>query len=330
VEAQLVELLSKFDFQSVPSVLFNQILFDKDYEGLGRIQTVRLLEDEQERVRLPLITMVSDLGSAETAGCYCRMFHASGFEGGVYSAANEVIWLIALIVSKEPADLSAIDAITQRLDMAFRGRTRHAISGLQERNVNTRAGASLKAIRWYISKEGFSKSAGDRISAAAGYHSTFTQLDLAHDHILSVVSESRSTEGTAFELVIPIEDDAELIAARTVEQIARTGDFDQESINQIKTALIEACLNAAEHSDSPDRKIYQKFILANDRLVITVSSKGKQFSASATEGALAGSPKRGRGLQIIKALMDEVRFEQTDDGSSLVMAKLLKRPESQL
>jgi anti-sigma regulatory factor (Ser/Thr protein kinase) len=34
-------------------------------------------------------------------------------------------------------------------------------------------------------------------------------------------------------------------------------------------------------------------------------------------------------LQIIRALMDEVEFERTDDGARLVMTKYLKRPGSQ-
>ena len=122
-----------------------------------------------------------------------------------------------------------------------------------------------------------------------------------------------------------------MIAARTVEQIARAAEFDQESINQIKTALIEACINAAEHSDSPDRRIYQRFAIDGDRLIITVSNKGKTFGASdASAPAMPVAPgvrKRGRGLQIIRTLMDEVGFERTDDGASLVMIKYLKRPE---
>ncbi|HKG23849.1 MAG TPA: ATP-binding protein, partial [Blastocatellia bacterium] len=138
------------------------------------------------------------------------------------------------------------------------------------------------------------------------------------------------------ELIIPIEDDAELIAARTVEQIARAADFDLEAINHIKTALIEACINAAEHGDSPDRRIYQRFTIDDDRLTVTVSNKGKTFDWSGERaGAEAATPgaslkgSRGRGLQIIRALMDEVRFERTDDGATLVMTKFLKRAEKE-
>ena len=37
----------------------------------------------------------------------------------------------------------------------------------------------------------------------------------------------------------------------------------------------------------------------------------------------------GRGIYLINQLMDEVKFERTDDGSRLVMIKFLKRPENQ-
>jgi anti-sigma regulatory factor (Ser/Thr protein kinase) len=67
---------------------------------------------------------------------------------------------------------------------------------------------------------------------------------------------------------------------------------------------------------------------------MTVSNKGKTFNwmnpevAEVAEGAsLKGS--RGRGLKIIRGLMDDVQFERTDDGTTLVMTKLLKRPVTQ-
>ena len=174
--------------------------------------------------------------------------------------------------------------------------------------------------------------AGERLAALGAHTSTYLQLDLLYDYLLKVsAGETGARPASQFELVIPVEEEAELIAARLVEQIARSADFEQDSINQIKTALIEACINAAEHSDSPDRRIHQRFALDDDRLIITVTNKGKAFGPSATETSpTAGNHQdpraRGRGLQIIRALMDEVRFDRTDDGATLVMAKYLKRP----
>lgn len=322
IESQLVELLSRFDFQSAPLCLFDARAYDLKYEGMSRIQVSRALDDEQDRIRLPQVVTVSELGSGEIPGASFKIFGAFGFEGGVYSEANEVGWFTALVNSKEPLELAALEIILKRVELLVRSRGRllpaSARQPIQPRNV-----------KWILSKEGFTRAASDRIAELSAYQSTFDQFDLACGYLLKVADQdSEAQRGSEFELVIPIEDDAELIAARTIEQIARTADFDQESINQVKTALIEACINAAEHSDSPDRRIYLKFNLTDEGLFITVSSKGKQFSRPETELAGVGSPRRGRGLHIIKALMDEARFERTDDGSTLVMAKFFRRPES--
>ncbi|HVF88645.1 MAG TPA: ATP-binding protein [Blastocatellia bacterium] len=324
VESQLVELLSRFDFQSVPATLFDTSAFGGRYRGMSRVQVRRSIDEEQERVRLPQIVFVNDLGSSDQAGISWRLFEASGFEGGVYSEANEVLWLIALVNSKEPLDLDALTRIDQRLESAARG-------------IRDKSGQTPRAIRWYVSKEGFSPVAHERLASVRAFNSTYVQLDLLYDAVIKLAMvETERRPASEFELVIPIEDDAELIAARTVEQIARAADFDLEAINQIKTALIEACINAAEHSDSPDRKIYQRFTIDDDRLTVTVSNKGKTFDwsgekagteAAAPVASLKGS--RGRGLQIIRALMDEVRFERTDDGATLVMTKFLKRAEKE-
>jgi serine/threonine-protein kinase RsbW len=321
VESQLVEMLSRFDFQSVPASLFDVSAFDKRYRGMSRVQVRRALDEEAERVRLPQIVLVHDTGTGEQPGITWRLFAASGFEGGIYSESNEVTWLIALINSKEPLDVETLNRIDQRLESA-------------QRNSKEKFGQSGRAVRWYISKEGFSAVSTERFSSLRAYRSTFSQLDLIHHYLIKLFGGDQAKPASEFELIIPVEDEAELIAARTVEQIARAADFEQEAINQIKTALIEACINAAEHSDSPDRRIYQRFAIEDDRLIITVSNKGKTFGSmngqsTPSIGVGPQSSKRGRGLQIIRALMDEVRFERTDDGASLVMTKFLKRPENQ-
>jgi serine/threonine-protein kinase RsbW len=138
-------------------------------------------------------------------------------------------------------------------------------------------------------------------------------------------------------MVLPMGQENELVAANVVEQIARRLDFRPEAINQIKTAVVEACINAAEHSFSPDRKIYQRFRVEDDKLVITISSRGivptnlpaqiTEQGASLSEVDEASEQRRGWGLKLIRTLMDEVEFELVDDGTSLRMTKYL-RPSS--
>lgn len=321
IESQLVELLSGFDFQSVPASLFDHVAYDKRYRGMSRVQVRRALDDEQERVRLPQVVIVHDLGTGEQPGVNWRLFAAAGFEGGIYTEANEVLWLVALINSKEPLDVETLGRIDQQIEPALRG-------------LRSKSATMRRAVRWYISKEGFSAVASERLASLHAYRSTYSHLDLIQDYLTGLALGGQARPASEFELVIPIEDEAELIAARTAEQIARAADFDQEAINQIKTALIEACINAAEHSDSPDRKIHQRFAIDEDKLIITVSNKGKSFGrangqSTPSVGAQPAKGARGRGLQIIRSLMDEVEFERTDDGARLVMTKYLKRPGSQ-
>ncbi len=318
VESQLVDLLSSFDFQAIPESLFNEKLYESRYRGLSRAHIRQALDETKERIRLPQIVLVNDVGNGAASSVNWRLFTASGFDGGIYSESNETLWMIALINSKEPIDTELVMQIEQKLEAA----SRHSLFG-----------QPATASRWYISKAGFTTDAAELLKALRAYHSNYTQLDALYEYLLKGTTQAAPAErsANAVELIIPIEDEAELIAARTVEQIARAADFDKESINQIKTALIEACINAAEHGDSPDRKIYHRFAIEEDRLVITVSNKGKAFVGGADEPrtVFAGPPfvSRGRGLKIIRSLMDEVKFEPADDGTTLVMTKLLKRPQ---
>lgn len=321
IQSQLVELLSRFDFQSVPATLFDQTAFDGRYRGMSRVEVRRALDGEPDRVRLPQIVLVHEIGGDEQPGLSWRLFVATGFEGGIYSEANEVLWLVALINSKEPVDLETLGRFAQPFEAA-------------ERAQRAKLGTSQPAVRWYVSKEGFSAIANEELSRLKSYRSTYSQLDLIQDYLTRLGLGGQERPASEFELVIPLDHDAELIAARTAEQIARAANFDQEAINQIKTALIEACINAAEHGDCPDRKIHQRFAIDDDKLIITVSNKGKMFGGlnGQSTPSIAVQPAkgaRGRGLQIIRALMDEVEFERTDDGARLVMTKYLKRPGSQ-
>ncbi|MFY9610557.1 MAG: ATP-binding protein [Blastocatellia bacterium] len=314
-ETQLVETLSRFDSQDVPASLFNEAAYEKRCRGMSRADIARSLDEEEERVTLPQLVEVEDAGRGEHGGISWRLFLAGGFETGIYTESNETLWIAALINSKEPLDVESLGRIDERIGFALRGRHSKA----------------MHIVRWYIGKEGFSAAASQRIESAKAFRSTYAQLETLSDYILKLSApDVAATAASEFELIIPIEDEAELIAARTVEHIARTAAFGQEAINQIKTAVIEACINAAEHGQSPDGKIHQRFAIHKDRIMITVSNKGRIFgSTNGHPGPVAGSQpqgSRGRGLNIIRSLMDEVHFQRTDDGTSLVMTKFLKRP----
>jgi serine/threonine-protein kinase RsbW len=125
-------------------------------------------------------------------------------------------------------------------------------------------------------------------------------------------------------MVVPMGEDTEMIAAQTVEEIARRHHFAPKAINQIKTALVEACINATEHSLSPDRKIYQKFTVEKDKIIITISNRGLRLIDKKATEIKPDEGRRGWGLKLMKTLMDEVKFEETDDGTRISLTKYLK------
>ena len=91
-------------------------------------------------------------------------------------------------------------------------------------------------------------------------------------------------------------------------------------------ALIEACINAFEHSETKS-EIYIHFIISDERLTIKVIDKGKGFDTSNVkipniETKLKSKErKRGWGILLIKELMDSVNYESTADGTTLTMVK---------
>ena len=124
-----------------------------------------------------------------------------------------------------------------------------------------------------------------------------------------------------YEIVVPMGEDTEIVAARTIEDIAKRYDIPQKTINQIKTAVVEACINASEHSLSPDQKIYQKFSVDSDTITISIYNRGLRLTDKKPKAKDDDEGRRGWGLKLMQGLMDDVRIEQTDDGTRITMVK---------
>ena len=100
----------------------------------------------------------------------------------------------------------------------------------------------------------------------------------------------------------------------------------QKDFREISMALIEACINAFEHSES-NKQIEIHFRIKGDELEIQVTDKGKGFDESNVkipkiESKLnSDERKRGWGIMLIKELMDSVDFESDHTGTTLTMVK---------
>ncbi len=319
--AGLRDLISRFNTQRVPAVLFDYKTFSNKYKGAESETIVSGLEAETDFVKLPqTVHLASCSAFISDMRQICEEDHcliAHTFEEGSYSDAQQVIWLAADIESKLEVDVDVARVWCERLE-----------------NIAVRLGFSRFQI-WLISNEGFSDEARSVLVRHKAFSSSRQQLGLVASRLGETAPSPVVPAGPPdeFLMVVPMGEDNELIAANTAEQIAKRLTFRPEAINQIKTAIVEACINASEHSFSPDRKIYQRFRVESDRLVITISSRGivpanLNGANSGQEATEAAEERRGWGLKLIRTLMDEVEFERVDEGTSLRMTKYLRPQKS--
>lgn len=132
-------------------------------------------------------------------------------------------------------------------------------------------------------------------------------------------------ESPKVELTLPILPDMELAATKTSEVVAKHMGLNEEKTAEISMAIIEACINAFEHSETKSH-IEIHFTITNDTLVIQVTDQGKGFDKSKVEipnidDKLGSDYKRGWGLKLIEELMDTVEFKSSGTGTTVTMTK---------
>jgi serine/threonine-protein kinase RsbW len=102
-----------------------------------------------------------------------------------------------------------------------------------------------------------------------------------------------------------------------------------EDIETLKVALSEACSNAVCHGSPRGQlnRIEVRCDVRDDCLIIEVSDEGRGFRPQ--EIVLPESEEwkpSGRGLFLMQAMMDDVRFEPTPTGTKVHLVKHLHRP----
>jgi serine/threonine-protein kinase RsbW len=131
-------------------------------------------------------------------------------------------------------------------------------------------------------------------------------------------------------LTLPMAPDMEIAASKTATALAEFMRMSPDKIDEVRMAVVEACINAIEHSQAPDRKVYLVFEVLGEGepevLRITVHDEGRGFAPEAVEvptieRKLTAARKRGWGLKIIRGLMDGVEIDSGTRGTTIVMTK---------
>jgi len=116
---------------------------------------------------------------------------------------------------------------------------------------------------------------------------------------------------------------------RVTEQIANYMHFSDDDKDSLAIAVTEIVGNAINHGNKRDitKKVSVDFEYQNDTIVVTISDEGKGFNVLEIENPLAPEnllKESGRGIFIVRALMDNVEFITTSNGSSVRLTKKAK------
>ena len=108
-------------------------------------------------------------------------------------------------------------------------------------------------------------------------------------------------------LTLPMITDMELTASKTAGAMGEHIGMSQDKIDEVRMAVVEACINAFEHSGSEDCEVrIELLVLGEDDnpagLEITIQDSGVGFSPKSVPKKDSSSPSlqiRGHGLRII-------------------------------
>lgn len=132
-------------------------------------------------------------------------------------------------------------------------------------------------------------------------------------------------------MTIPVAPEMEIVATAQAAALGEYIAMSRDKIDEVRLALVEACINAFEHADCRDEQLHLTFRLGRDPkgsewLEVEVVDKGRGFDQGrveepSMEKTFASHRKRGWGLQIIKSLMDDVDITSGDGGTRIRMRK---------
>jgi len=135
--------------------------------------------------------------------------------------------------------------------------------------------------------------------------------------------------GEAFDVVeFAVPGRAEMISyiRDRAAEAARAMSFTPQQVEDIRLAVGEAGSNAVRHGIDPDHcQIDVRIERRGDSLKISVSDRGCGFDPDSTRAAEPGDlADGGRGISIMRALMDEVTFHFDSPGTRVEMVKRIR------
>jgi serine/threonine-protein kinase RsbW len=133
------------------------------------------------------------------------------------------------------------------------------------------------------------------------------------------------TRTNSIELRLPSRLGYEKVAMSTAASVAKLMGFSEERVEDLKTAVAEACINAMEHGNKLDETLTVGVILslAPTELEVMVLDAGsgphRSVHAPDIDKKMHGEePTRGMGMFLIQSLVDEAEWVSSPPTGSYV------------
>ena len=135
----------------------------------------------------------------------------------------------------------------------------------------------------------------------------------------------RMLDERTVEVSLPNVNGYERIAMECSASFARIGGLVKDRIEDLKTAVSEACLNAIEHGNKnrPDARVIVTMFLGDKDFRVSVMDEGDGISEipqriDINRKVANLEPPNGLGLYLIQQLVDQVEFNEKTDGGHVV------------
>jgi serine/threonine-protein kinase RsbW len=118
-------------------------------------------------------------------------------------------------------------------------------------------------------------------------------------------------------------------AEAMADQVSSQAGFDEDTRGGISMAVREAMINAVLHGNAydPVKSVNLTFEQNGPELTITITDQGKGLDPADVPDPLAPEnlmKQSGRGIFLMRAFMDDVRFRKLDPGTEITLIKRLQ------
>jgi len=136
------------------------------------------------------------------------------------------------------------------------------------------------------------------------------------------------TKSKSFQLIISSDTKHLTKVEKLSEEVARFASLDESDSDDLGIVTTELVNNAIHHGnhDDPSKTVRIRFTVNGNKIEIRIKDQGNGFDPAKLKDPLAPEnlmSESGRGIFLIRNLMDTIDFEFTTDGTETVVTKNL-------